>query len=212
MRQPAWTSTRQPLISRAMKAGLMAEQEKNGNDEPRGRSVTKLVMSLIFYRMEQNDPFFPIDCSIHHFPQPALAPGIRSPCRGRCARHRGRCHPSRGAAPMTAPGMWFSPPRAAIAALATSSLPGCGQPRLVGGRRQGLRHGQPWRLGCRQRVGRRFQGERRRPACRHQRRRIMARHHFRRSVQRHLAGDARLIFVVPEPRWLANLLSRARRG
>ena len=69
-----------------------------------------------------------------------------------------------------------------------------------------------WRLGRRPRVGRRFQGERRRPACRHQRRRLMARHHFRRSVQRHLAGDARLIFVVPEPGRLANLLSRARRG
>src|SRR6185295_7659108 len=35
MRQPARTSTRQPLISRAMKVGLMAEEAPIGNDEPR---------------------------------------------------------------------------------------------------------------------------------------------------------------------------------
>jgi hypothetical protein len=34
MRQPARTSTRQPLISRAMKVGLMAEEAPIGNDEP----------------------------------------------------------------------------------------------------------------------------------------------------------------------------------
>ena len=33
-REPARTSTRQPLISRAMKVGLMAEEAPNGNDEP----------------------------------------------------------------------------------------------------------------------------------------------------------------------------------
>jgi hypothetical protein len=32
--QPARASTRQPLISRAMKAGLMAEPMAIGNDEP----------------------------------------------------------------------------------------------------------------------------------------------------------------------------------
>jgi hypothetical protein len=35
MGQPARTSTRQPLISRAMKAALMAEPGRIGNDEPR---------------------------------------------------------------------------------------------------------------------------------------------------------------------------------
>jgi hypothetical protein len=34
MKQPARTSTRQPLISRAMKVALMAEQSAIGNDEP----------------------------------------------------------------------------------------------------------------------------------------------------------------------------------
>jgi hypothetical protein len=35
MKQPAETSPRQPLISRAMKSGLMAERGRIGNDEPR---------------------------------------------------------------------------------------------------------------------------------------------------------------------------------
>jgi hypothetical protein len=34
MKQSARTSTRQPLISRAMKVALMAEQSEIGNDEP----------------------------------------------------------------------------------------------------------------------------------------------------------------------------------
>src|SRR5207253_10114409 len=34
-KKPARASTRQPLISRAMKAGLMAERKRIGNDEPR---------------------------------------------------------------------------------------------------------------------------------------------------------------------------------
>src|ERR1700737_1874144 len=37
MKQPARTSTRQPLISRAMKVALMAEQSEIGNDEPLNR-------------------------------------------------------------------------------------------------------------------------------------------------------------------------------
>src|SRR5258707_14415634 len=37
MKQPARTSTRQPLISRAMKVALMAEQRVIGNDEPWNR-------------------------------------------------------------------------------------------------------------------------------------------------------------------------------
>jgi hypothetical protein len=57
---------------------------------------------------------------------------------------------------------------------------------------QGLRLGQPRRRRGRSRVGWRLQGERRRPACRHQRRGIMERHHYRGSLQRYLAGRAEL--------------------
>jgi hypothetical protein len=45
-REPARTSTRQPLISRAMKVGLMAGNRPIGNDEPR-RAVLLLPADVI---------------------------------------------------------------------------------------------------------------------------------------------------------------------
>src|SRR3984893_8439433 len=43
MKQPARTSTRQPLISRAMKVALMAEQSEIGNDEPWNRDFRSSI-------------------------------------------------------------------------------------------------------------------------------------------------------------------------
>src|ERR1700716_3635903 len=42
MTQPARTSTRQPLFSRAMKVALMAEPNDIGNDEPWNRNIRRI--------------------------------------------------------------------------------------------------------------------------------------------------------------------------
>src|SRR5882757_8190630 len=76
MKQPARSSTRQPLISRAMKVALMAEPSAVGNDEPCDRDIRHIAWrpALLIYSMsatqskqEENDDSSPLDCPFSRF-------------------------------------------------------------------------------------------------------------------------------------------------
>ena len=119
-----------------MKAGLMTENGRIGNDEPPepARRLFGIAISLsksCRSEQDQNGPFFPIDLVCFHSSAPSGA--VRRACRGRSS-HR---LPMPASAAMTASGMSPSPPPAAIAARATASpspspAAGCRPPAAAG--------------------------------------------------------------------------------
>ena len=107
MKQPARTSTRQPLISRAMKVGLMAEQRRLATMNRGSAAVTiTCVIAEVQSRKRKKMIDFSLDCPIfRQFQAPARSP--MGTCRGRpCRGRRARYRRGQGQArePMTAPG------------------------------------------------------------------------------------------------------------
>ena len=104
MKQPARTSTRQPLISRAMKVGLMAEQSAIGNDEPSNRSCRHIVEGV----RRISDPRSRTKMTISAHPDYLFGPfqGSGAPPMGTCRSRpcRQRCTPMLAAAAGARPG------------------------------------------------------------------------------------------------------------
>src|SRR6266849_4725352 len=93
--RPARPSPRQPLISRATKVALMAEQAALGNGEPWNRPIRRMVLIPPNAALghEDYDKLNQEDCPFSRFSspkRPALAASGRRHCRGRPARHRRR--------------------------------------------------------------------------------------------------------------------------
>ena len=149
MKQPARTSTRQPLISRAMKVGLMAEEEPIGNDEPRNRCCYLMAdVATSDAGTGQKMTISPIDGPIFRFPACA-------PCAGsdpRRVRHawprlcRRAAHRRRAAGAYD--GTWnvvFATTRGNCSSGNSVPFTVIRQPRFIGRRRQG--HGFGSRAG-----------------------------------------------------------------
>ena len=117
--KPARASPRQPLISRAIKAGLMTEVVRIGNAMNREDRSGYLWLDVYPASPDKTHDKFRNDCRLPPPAQPPLDSRCRRP-RSRCRPRRGRCQTVRPAAAMTASGMSFSPPPAAIAAPATA--------------------------------------------------------------------------------------------
>ena len=179
----------------------MTEDAPIGNDEPRkpARRLFAEVVNVSGPEQDENDPISSIDCPFCRASRLAPAALARDPCHGRRgggATAADAATRRRAAAAMTASGMWFSPPRGAIAVPATaspspSSAAACRRPAVAGSPARSIAAGR-----SRSGLGRRLPGEWRWPACRRQRRGLVARHHHRRPLQRHLAGDAELVRVA----------------
>ena len=108
MKQPARTSTRQPLISRAMKVALMAERSGIGNDEPWNRIYPTDRPDAIAWRSQTRQGkmtiFSSTDCLFRRFQtRPRLAMDL---CRRRSCRHGRRPAPPTPRAASAGPGAY----------------------------------------------------------------------------------------------------------
>ena len=175
----------------------MAEETPIGNDEPRG-AMPLLPGDVINIPVAEQEEMTRFQRSIARF---NAFPGLRSlrwlPVFAALAAVA--VPGGADAAPRRAAGAYDGTWNVVFATTRGNCSSGYSVPFMVAGNRVssaggGRVSGSVNRSGCRrgERVGRRLEGQRRRPARRHQRRGRMARHHHRRPLQRHLAGDADL--------------------